>query len=126
MEHIPRCPCSWYIIQLHDRIAHVLAEPMLGAGATRGHDLRLEVRRIRSGASQDCHGDVAWLDFMAPHLHLDVDVTDTNARTHTNVPRIGASLPLPGSLALGAQHGKLDADFPHFCFAWPAFGSVDP
>jgi hypothetical protein len=30
--------------------------------------------------------------------------------TNTNVPRIGARLPLPGSLALGAQHCKLDAD----------------
>jgi hypothetical protein len=38
-------------------------------------------------------------------------VTVTSARTNTNVPRIGARLPLrPGSLALGAQHGKLDAD----------------
>jgi hypothetical protein len=46
---------------------------------------------------------------MAPHLHLVVDVTVTSARTNTNVPHI-ARLPLPGSLALGAQHGKLDAD----------------
>jgi hypothetical protein len=45
---------------------------------------------------------------MAPHRHL-VDVTVTSARTNTSVPRIGARLPLPGSLALGAQHGKLDA-----------------
>jgi hypothetical protein len=34
----------------------------------------------------------------------------TSARTNTTVLRIGARLPLPGSLALGAQHGKLDAD----------------
>jgi hypothetical protein len=27
-----------------------------------------------------------------------------------HVPRIGARLPLPGGLALGAQYGKLDAD----------------
>jgi hypothetical protein len=47
---------------------------------------------------------------MAPHRHLVVDVTVTSARANTNVPRIGARLPLPGSLALGAQHGKLDAD----------------
>jgi hypothetical protein len=33
-----------------------------------------------------------------------------SARTNTNVPRIGARLPLrPGSLPLGAQHDKLDA-----------------
>jgi hypothetical protein len=30
--------------------------------------------------------------------------------TNTNVPRIGARLPLFGSLTLGAQHDKLDAD----------------
>jgi hypothetical protein len=47
---------------------------------------------------------------MAPHRDLVVDVTVTSARTNTNVPRIGARLPLPGSLVLGAQHGKLDAD----------------
>jgi hypothetical protein len=47
---------------------------------------------------------------MAPHRHLIVDVTVTSARTNTNVPPIGARLPLPGSLALGAQHGKLDTD----------------
>jgi hypothetical protein len=87
----------------------VLEEFMLGAGVTKGWDLRLEVRRIRSGASRYRHGDVVCLDFMAPHHHL-VDVTATSARTNTNVPRIGARLPLPGSLALGAQHGKLDAD----------------
>jgi hypothetical protein len=34
----------------------------------------------------------------------------TAARTNTNVPRISARLPLHGSLVLGAQNGKLDAD----------------
>jgi hypothetical protein len=38
-------------------------------------------------------------------------VTVTSARTNTNVPHIGIGLPLPGSLALGAQQGKLDSDF---------------
>jgi hypothetical protein len=47
---------------------------------------------------------------MAPHRHLVVDVTVTSARTNTNVPQIGARIPFPGSLALGAQEGKLDAD----------------
>jgi hypothetical protein len=98
MGHIPRCPCSWYIIQLHDRVVRVLEEFMLEAGATKGRDLRLEVRRIRSGASRDHPGGVVWLDFMAPHRHLVVDVTITRARTSTNVPRIGARLPLHGSL----------------------------
>jgi hypothetical protein len=32
MDHIPRCPCSWYVIQLHDLIVHVLEEIMLEAG----------------------------------------------------------------------------------------------
>jgi hypothetical protein len=111
MDHIPRCPCSWYVIPLHNPVVHVLEEFMLEAGATKGRDLRLEVRRIRSGAySRERPWDVVWLDFMAPHLHLVVDVTDTSARTNTNVPRIGARLPLPNNLALGAHHGKLDAD----------------
>jgi hypothetical protein len=39
-----------------------------------------------------------------------MDVTVTSARTNTNDPPIGARLPLPEKLALGAQHGKLDAD----------------
>jgi hypothetical protein len=47
---------------------------------------------------------------MAPHHHLVVDVTVASACTNTNVPRIGSRLPLPGNLALGAQHDKLDAD----------------
>jgi hypothetical protein len=34
MDHIPRCPCSWYIIQLYDRVVHVLEEFMLEARAT--------------------------------------------------------------------------------------------
>jgi hypothetical protein len=53
---------------------------------------------------------------MASHRQLVVDVTVTRARTNTNVPRIiiGARLPLPGSLALGAQHGKIDADLRTF------------
>jgi hypothetical protein len=70
----------------------------------------LEVRRIRSGASQGRHGDVVWLDFMAPHRHLVVDVTVASARTNTIVLQIGACLPLPGNLALGAQIGNLDTD----------------
>jgi hypothetical protein len=74
----------------------------------------LEVRRIRSGASRDRPGDVVWLDFMAPHRHLVVDVTVTSARTNTNVPHVGARLPLPGNLALGARHGKLDVDLRTF------------
>jgi hypothetical protein len=97
--------------QLHDRIVHVLAEFIHKAGATKGRGVRLKFRSIRSGASRD----VVWLewlelDFIAQHRNLVVDVTFTSARTNTIVPRIGARLPLPGSLALGAQHGKLDAD----------------
>jgi hypothetical protein len=52
MDRIPRCPCSWYVIHLHDRNVHVLEEFMLEARATKERDLRLEVRRIRSGASR--------------------------------------------------------------------------
>jgi hypothetical protein len=43
------------------------------------------------------------------YRHLVVNVTVTSVRTNTSVPRIGARLPLPGSLALGANHEKLDA-----------------
>jgi hypothetical protein len=53
---------------------------------------------------------MVWLDFRAPHRHLFVDVTVTSARTNTNIPHIGARLPLPGSLALRAKHDKLYAD----------------
>jgi hypothetical protein len=53
---------------------------------------------------------VVWLDFMAPHRPLVANVTVRSARTNTNVPRVGDCLPLSGSLALGAQHSKLDAD----------------
>jgi hypothetical protein len=87
----------------------MLEEFMLEAGVTKGRDFRLEVRRIRSRASRDRPEDVVWLDFVAPHRHVVVDVTDASARTNTNVPRIGR-LPLHGSLVLGAQHGKLEAD----------------
>jgi hypothetical protein len=83
---------------------------MLEAGATKERDLRLEVRRIRSGASRDRPGDVVCLDFMAPCCHLVDDVTVKSARTNTNVPRICVRLLLHGSLALGAHHGNLDAD----------------
>jgi hypothetical protein len=47
---------------------------------------------------------------MAPHPHLVVDVTVTSSRTNTNAPHTGARLPLPGSLVLGAQHVKLEAE----------------
>jgi hypothetical protein len=100
MDHIPRCPCSWYVIQLHDRIVHVLEGFMFEAGATKGRDLRLEARCIRSGASRNRHGDVVWLDFMAPHRHLVVDLTITSARTNTHVLRMGARLPLTHSRAV--------------------------
>jgi hypothetical protein len=43
-----------------------------------------------------------WLDFRAPYRHLVVDMTITSARTNIGVPHIGARLPLPGSLPLGA------------------------
>jgi hypothetical protein len=98
-----------YAIHLHDGISNVLEESMLEAGATKGRDMRLKVRRIRSEAYRDRLGDVVWLDFTAPHRHL-VDVTVTSARTNTSVPQICVRLPHLGSLTFGAQHGNLDAD----------------
>jgi hypothetical protein len=50
------------------------------------------------------------MTFIAPRRHFVVDVTVTSARTNTNIPRIGARPPLSGSLTLGAQYGKLDAN----------------
>jgi hypothetical protein len=79
-------------------------------GGSRRRDLRFEVRRIRYGASRDRGGDVVWLDFMAPHRHLVVDVTVSSVRTKSNVHAVGAPLPLPGSLVTGVQYGKVDAD----------------
>jgi hypothetical protein len=35
MDHIPRCPWPWYVIQPHDRIVHVLYEFMLEGGLLR-------------------------------------------------------------------------------------------
>jgi hypothetical protein len=46
---------------------------------------------------------------MVPRRLL-VDLTFTSARANTSVSSIGARLTLPGSLALGAHYGKLDAD----------------
>jgi hypothetical protein len=83
---------------------------MLEAGAPKGRKLRLEVRRIQSGASRDRHGDMVWLDFMAPHRDIVIYVTSASARTNTNGPRIGGRLQFPGSVALEAQQGKLDVD----------------
>jgi hypothetical protein len=62
---------------------------------------------------------------MAPHRHLVADVTVTSARTNTNVPRLGARLPLPGSLAMGAQHGSIDADLRSYAlFGTPSVHSI--
>jgi hypothetical protein len=86
------------------RAPHVREEFILEPGATKGRDLRIEVRRIRSGASRDRHGDVVWLDFRAPnrrHLVVD-DVTAKSACTSTSVLQIGTRLPLPSNLALRA------------------------
>jgi cytochrome c len=32
---LPRYPCYWYVIQLHDRIVHVLEEFMIEAGVAK-------------------------------------------------------------------------------------------
>jgi hypothetical protein len=61
-------------------------------------------------ASRDRRGDVVWLYFAAPHKQLVMDYTVTSARTNSNVPSMGASLPFPCSQAIWAQQTKLDAD----------------
>jgi hypothetical protein len=80
----------------------VLEESMLEAGATKGRDLRLEVRRIRPRVSRYRSEGLVWFDVRALHRHLVIDVTVTSARTNIGVHQIGARLPLPGILALGA------------------------
>jgi hypothetical protein len=86
MDHIPRCPRSYYLIRLHDRIVNVLDEFMAEAGAIKRRDLRSEARQIRCGASSRDHPrDVGSLDFAAPKKHLVVDVTVTRAHTNFNV-----------------------------------------
>jgi hypothetical protein len=104
MDHIPRCPCSCYVIRLRDRIVRVLEEFMAEAGAVIGRDSRLEVRRIRSGAFRDRHLNVVWqLESSAPHRHLVVDVTVTSARTNSNVPSWGLRLCSPSISRYGSS-----------------------
>jgi hypothetical protein len=113
IDHIPRYPCSWYVIQLNDRIVHVFEEFMLEAGATKLRGMTCGWRSAVFGREllEIDLGMWFWLvDGMAPHRHLFVDVPVTSARTNINVHRLWARLPLPGSLAVGGQHGKLDAD----------------
>jgi hypothetical protein len=70
MYNVPRCPYSWYVNRLHDRLAHALEEFMVGTGSVIkvwGY-LRLEASCIRHVAShRDNHcGDVVCFDFAAP------------------------------------------------------------
>jgi hypothetical protein len=45
--YIPRyCPCSKYVVRLHDRLDHALEKVMANVEEIKGRDLRLEVRRI--------------------------------------------------------------------------------
>jgi hypothetical protein len=46
--------------------------------------------------------DVAWVDFVAPHKHMVMDVTGTSARTNYSVPTADAPLPPPRSIATPA------------------------
>jgi hypothetical protein len=110
MDHVPRCPCSHYATRHHDPLVLVLGELMAEMGTIKGRDLRLEIRRIRSRASQDRHRGVVWLDFAAPHKYLDVDVTVTSDVTTSCVPAVRALLPLPCNKTMGAQQAKLYVD----------------
>jgi hypothetical protein len=87
MDNISRCPCVLLVChsapRLHDGVVHVLEDFMFEAGAIKGRDLWLEVRRIRLGAPRYRPRDVVWLDFMAPHRRFVVDVTVTSPRTNT-------------------------------------------
>jgi hypothetical protein len=109
MDNIPISPCPHYCIRLHDRIANIFKEITAEVGAIEWRNLRLEVCRIRSRASRGRHGYVVGQDFGAPHKHLVVDVTVTSAPTNSNVLVVGISIPLHESMAMLAQHAKLDA-----------------
>jgi hypothetical protein len=52
MDHVPRCPYSWYVIGLRAPLDNALEEFMARVGAVKGLDLRLELLRFR-----DRHGD---------------------------------------------------------------------
>jgi hypothetical protein len=111
MDHITRYLCSHYVIRLDGRLAHVVKELVAEVGDVKGRDLRLEARRIRPWASRDRHRDDVGLEFAAPHnKQLVVDVTVTSVRMNSNVPIMGVPLSFHGSLALGAQQAKHDAD----------------
>jgi hypothetical protein len=69
MGHIPRCPCLYYVIRLHDYRVQVVEELMAEAGVVKGRDLRFEANRIRLVASRDRHGDIVCLNFAPPHEH---------------------------------------------------------
>jgi hypothetical protein len=51
-----------------------------------------------------------WLDLAPPRNHRVVDVSITSARANSNAMAVGAMLPLPCSLAMGAQQARLDAN----------------
>jgi hypothetical protein len=97
---------------------------MVGARASKGRYLRLEVRRIRYGASRNRHGGVVRLDFAAHYKCLDVDVTVTGARTNSSVPVVGAPFTPLGSLAMGAQQANLDTDLRNLSSSWETFHSI--
>jgi hypothetical protein len=105
MDHIPHCQALGTSFSSTIGLSTFLKKSCLKRGLLRGGTCGWR-SAVRSGASRD----LVWLDFMASHCYLVVDVKVTSARTNTNVPRIGARLPRLGSLALGAQHDKLDPD----------------
>jgi hypothetical protein len=110
LDHIPRCPRSRYVTEVHNRLVTVLQDMMQEAGGTKNHDLWLELCHVYGARSQARPGDVAWLNFSRPNRHLVVDVTIPSARTNTNLTRSRTHLPVPGALGLAAQQAKFDRD----------------
>jgi hypothetical protein len=67
-----------------------MKEFMIEAGALKGRDLRLEVRRIRYGAFRDRFGMSFGSTLVVVTLRHLVDVTISSARTSSRVPAVGA------------------------------------
>jgi hypothetical protein len=112
MDHIPRCMCSWYIIQLHDRVVHMLEELMLEARA-RGAGFAVGGPPYLIGSFSRSTWGCGLVRLRGSKLTscclFCYDQKCSHGCTNTIVPQIGARLPLPCTLALGFQNSELDA-----------------
>lgn len=111
LDHVPRCPCSSKVHDLHFVLAEYIHGLMIEAGARprkgrRESDVRLEIRGLRPDNSRPA--DITWRNFAGPGVHLMVDVTAVSPRNDTHAGRPDALL--PGAAALAAERKKLSDD----------------